>query len=217
MSEDMVVIDHATKTINGVDVLADITMSIPRGATVILRGTNGSGKTMLLRLMCGLVQASEGSVVVDGRRLGRDSDFPPSVGVFLERPAFDGGRSGFSNLRSLASIRGRVGEDGVCDAMRRMGLDPSLKKPFRTYSLGMRQRLGIAAALMEEPDLVLLDEPGNALDEQGRALLIEALDRERSRGATLVIATHDLVITKIHHDLLVRLAEGHVEKIEGMG
>ena len=101
--------------------------------------------------------------------------------------------------------------------MRRMGLDPSLKKPFRTYSLGMRQRLGIAAALMEEPDLVLLDEPGNALDEQGRALLIEALGRERSRGATLVIATHDLVTTKIHHDLLVRLAEGHVEKIEGMG
>jgi ABC-2 type transport system ATP-binding protein len=217
MSEDMVVIDHATKTINGVDVLADITMGIPRGATVILRGTNGSGKTMLLRLMCGLVQASEGSVVVDGRWLGRDCDFPPSVGVFLERPAFDGGRSGFSNLRSLASIRGRVGEDGVCDAMRRMGLDPSLKKPFRTYSLGMRQRLGIAAALMEEPDLVLLDEPGNALDEQGRALLIEALGRERSRGATLVIATHDLVTTKIHHDLLVRLAEGHVEKIEGMG
>ena len=106
MSEDMVVIDHATKTINGVDVLADITMGIPRGATVILRGTNGSGKTMLLRLMCGLVQASEGSVVVDGRWLGRDCDFPPSVGVFLERPAFDGGRSGFSNLRSLASIRG---------------------------------------------------------------------------------------------------------------
>ena len=111
MSEDMVVIDHATKTINGVDVLADITMGIPRGATVILRGTNGSGKTMLLRLMCGLVQASEGSVVVDGRWLGRDCDFPRASACSSNVPRSTAVEVA-SQTFALASIRGRVGEMG---------------------------------------------------------------------------------------------------------
>lgn len=182
---------HATKVIKGTTVLNDVSLDIPSGRVTGLRGINGSGKTMLMRVVCGLVKLNSGSVEVDGNVLGRDIDAPPSVGLLIEHPGFLDGFTGFDNLWLLARLTGRAARRDVMSAIETVGLDPQLKKPYRTYSLGMKQRLGIAAAIMERPDLIVLDEPTNALDEQGVAMVRNVVAAERDRGAAVLIASHD--------------------------
>lgn len=222
-----VTVNNVTKRIGGALVLDDITLEVPNGTVVGLSGVNGSGKTMLMRAMAGLIRPTEGEVRIDGKRLWRDIPFPPSVGLLIENPAFLDSRTGLQNLALLAAIKGAVGGRGrkmegrrrerVVEVIRSVGLDPADKRKYRKYSLGMKQRLGIAAAVMEEPKLLLLDEPANALDTSGVAILKNTVRAERERGAAIVLACHDATILQELSDVIYYLAEGHIDGYEVVG
>lgn len=202
---------NVTKTIKGVKVLVDISIDIPSGSVTGLRGINGSGKTMLMRAVCGLIGLDDGSIEVDGKRVGVDVDSPPSVGLLIENPGFIDGFSGFDNLWLLAQLTGRIGRREVESALELVGLKSARDKAYRTYSLGMKQRLGIAAAIMESPDLVVLDEPTNALDESGVALIQDIVHTQTDRGAAVLVASHDAAVLSSLADRIYELYEGRVK------
>lgn len=202
---------NVTKTIKGVKVLDDISIDIPFGSVTGLRGINGSGKTMLMRAVCGLIGLDDGSIEVDGKRVGVDVDSPPSVGLLIENPGFIDGFSGFDNLWLLAQLTGRIGSREVESALELVGLKSARDKAYRTYSLGMKQRLGIAAAIMESPDLVVLDEPTNALDESGVALIQDIVHAQADRGAAVLVASHDAAVLSSLADRIYELYEGRIK------
>ena len=158
-------IKNVWKKIGKTEVLKDINLEFNGGKIYGLKGKNGSGKTMLMRAICGLITVTKGEIIVNGKRLGKDISFPNSIGVLIENPSFIDNFSGYRNLKALADINHIIGEEEIKNVIKLVGLDPNNKKKFKTYSLGMKQRLGIAAAIMEKPDIILLDEPINALDE----------------------------------------------------
>lgn len=202
---------NVTKAIKGVKVLDDISIDIPSGSVTGLRGINGSGKTMLMRAVCGLIGLDDGSIEVDGKRVGVDVDSSPSVGLLIENPGFIDGFSGFDNLWLLAQLTGRIGSREVESALELVGLKSARDKAYRTYSLGMKQRLGIAAAIMESPDLVVLDEPTNALDESGVALIQDIVHAQADRGAAVLVASHDAAVLSSLADRIYELYEGRIK------
>lgn len=210
----MITIDikNVTKIIHKHTVIQDISASMQSGKIYGFQGINGSGKTMLMRLVSGLIRPGRGSVEMNGKILGKDITFPESIGLFLENPAFLGGYSGFQNLKMLASIQKRVSDTQICDVLSSVGLDPQDNKKYRKYSLGMKQRLGIAAAIVEEPEIVILDEPTNSLDTDGIELLKTILIRQRERGALVIISCHDLSILQAMSDEIFLLESGRITK-----
>ena len=162
-----IIVKSATKYIKKALILDDVNIQLTGGKIYGLKGPNGSGKTMLMRLLCGLIRPTSGEVWIDGKKLGKDMDFPESVGLLIENPAFLPNYTGYENLELLAQIRGKIGAEEICQSLLEVGLDPHDPRRYRKYSLGMKQRLGIAAAIMEKPDLLIVDEPTNALDDSG--------------------------------------------------
>lgn len=203
---------HATKYIKKSLILKDVNIDMESGTVYGLQGPNGGGKTMLMRLLCGLIRATEGQVLIDGRELGKDMDFPDSLGLLIENPAFLPGYTGLQNLLLLAQLQDRVGETEIRQALLDVGLNPDDKRKYRKYSLGMKQRLGIAAAIMEQPELILLDEPTNALDDKGVAQICNLIRRERDRGALVVLACHDAEILENLSDEIFYIHDGIVER-----
>lgn len=183
-------VEHLAKKIKGSPILSDICLTMESGHIYGLQGANGSGKTMLMRALCGLIYPSEGSVSVDGKILGKDIDFPPSVGLLLENPAFLPYYTGRANLMILAHLQ-KLPESTVDEALRSVSLDPLDSRKFKSYSLGMKQRLGIAGAILGWPDLVILDEPFNALDEDGIASTHQLILNLKMKGKLVVLACHD--------------------------
>lgn len=184
-------VKNAEKYIKGAKILSRVSMRLNSGSIIGLMGPNGSGKTMLLRAFCGLIQLDSGYVSIDSRIIGKDISFAPSVGILIENPAFISKYTGFYNLKLLASIKNIIHDEEIGETLASVGLDPNDRRTFRKYSLGMKQRLGIAAALMETPELILLDEPFNALDADGIKLVRRLLLEHKSRGALIVMACHD--------------------------
>lgn len=182
-------IEHLTKTIKGVCVLDDVSMELESGNIYGFQGKNGSGKTMLLRAVCGLIYATKGTIRIDGKAIGKDMSSPPGVGVLIENPAFLGEYSGYDNLKMLATIRGKKMD--IKDALKKVGLDPYDKRKYRKYSLGMKQRLGIACAIMEEPKLLVLDEPFNALDQAGQEEIAKIIVEMKKKGCLILLTSHD--------------------------
>lgn len=205
---------HVYKSIRHVTVLEDINMCLSSGNIYGLRGKNGSGKTMLMRLLCGLMFPSEGSILIDGKRLGKDLEFPESVGVLIETPSFLNNYTGLENLRLVASIQNKIGVSEIEDALLSVGLNPKDKRKYKKYSLGMKQRLGIACALMENPDLVLLDEPTNALDASGVALVRQQLEKMREQGKLILISSHDADELDALANEVIVMAEGKIVDIQ---
>lgn len=208
-------VKNASKIIKGTDILKNVELELEGGKVYGLQGPNGGGKTMLMRLISGLIRPTTGQVFIDGNQLGKDVDFPPSLGLLLENPAFLPGYTGLKNLELLAQLQARVGTEQIRRAIADVGLSPDDKRKYRKYSLGMKQRLGIAAAIMEEPDLILLDEPTNALDRNGMEQIIELIRRERDRGALILISCHDAAILESISDVIFTVAEGNVERKAG--
>ena len=203
---------EVTKRIRKNLILDNVSLEMESGKIYGLQGPNGSGKTMLMRLLCGLIKANKGKVLIDGKEIGKDIDFPESVGLLIENPAFWGNYTGLKNLELLAELQKRIDTEQIRETIRDVGLDPDDKRHFSKYSLGMKQRLGIAAAIMEKPEMILLDEPTNALDEKGVAEICDLIRREKERGALIVIACHDADILEDLADEIYTIYEGKVER-----
>ena len=203
-------ISHVSKIIKNNPVIKDISMELQSGAVYGFKGINGSGKTMLMRLISGLIRPSPGEISMNGKILGKDISFPNSIGVFLENPAFLDAYSGFNNLKLLASIKSVASDDDIRNTLLRVGLDPDSNKKYKKYSLGMKQRLGIAAAIMEKPEIVILDEPTNSLDEDGVDLVKHIVRNEKERGALVIVSCHDEEILKGMSDEVFLLEQGRL-------
>lgn len=201
---------NVSKRLNDVTVLEDISLTLESGTIYGLKGKNGCGKTMLMRMMAGLIYPTSGTVSIDGEILHKDIATPRSIGVLIENPAFLPGYTGQRNLELLAGLTGKADRTQIAKTMNRVGLDPSDKRTYRKYSLGMKQRLGIACALMECPDLILLDEPINAIDEKGVPKIWEALQEEKQRGALIVLACHDTEELTSLADQIITIEEGKI-------
>lgn len=199
------------KTINKQTVIENACVSMQSGKIYGFQGINGSGKTMLMRLISGLIFPTRGSIEINGKTLGKEITFPESMGLFLENPAFLDGYCGFENLKMLASIQNKIDDAQISHTLRAVGLDPMDKKKYRKYSLGMKQRLGIAAAIMEKPDIVIMDEPTNALDADGVGLVKQILTAQRERGALVIISCHDLSILQEMSDEILLLESGRIK------
>ncbi len=181
------------KAFGSEQILKNITHSFDAGKTHGIVGSNGSGKTVLMKCICGFVRPDRGSVTVGGKTVGRDMDFPEDIGIILETPGFLPHLSGFQNLKILASLRKKADAHAIRAALEQVGLDPALKKPVGKYSLGMRQRLGLAQALMEDPGLLILDEPFNGLDKEGARQIRELIKGLSREGKTVILASHNQV------------------------
>ncbi len=172
-------------------VLNNVSRSFERGRIHGIVGNNGSGKTVLMKCICGFLIPTEGEVIVNGKRVGKDVDFPPGLGLIIETPGFLPNMTGVKNLEILASLNKKIGLREIAAAIRRVGLDPLMKKPVGKYSLGMRQRLGIAQAIMENPSLLILDEPLNGLDKHGVMEMRQLIKGLKEQGKTILLASHN--------------------------
>jgi ABC-2 type transport system ATP-binding protein len=183
-------VENVTKRIKGTTVLQNVSLQIPHGSICGVTGPNGSGKSMLLRVVTGLVLVTHGAVRVFGKVLGSTVEFAPSTGALIDIPGFLPRYSGMENLKLLASIRDEIGDQEIVEALIRVGLDPKDKRHFHTYSTGMRQRLGIAQAIMEKPQLIILDEPTRGIDEQGHGQIYELIHQLHRDGVTILLTSH---------------------------
>ena len=172
-------------------VLKDVSRSFERGRIHGIVGNNGSGKTVLMKCICGFLIPDGGSITVNGERVGVDVDFPRDMGLIIETPGFLPNVTGMKNLEILASLNKKIGLEEIAAAIRRVGLDPLMKKPVGKYSLGMRQRLGIAQAIMEDPALLILDEPLNGLDKHGVREMRKLIKGLKEQGKTILLASHN--------------------------
>lgn len=198
------------KSFKSAEVLKNINLTLESGKVIGLKGKNGSGKTMLMRAISGLILPTSGKVYINDKELGRQISFPPSIGILIENPSFISNYTGFKNLKILASIQNRISDDEIRDAIRKVGLDPDDKRTFKKYSLGMKQRLGIAAAIMERPDIVILDEPINSLDEAGAGLIKGLLDELKANGSLIIIACHDTEELNYLSDEIYEIYDGEI-------
>lgn len=203
-------IKNVSKKIGEDEVLHNINLIMDGGKIYGLQGKNGCGKSMLMRVICGLVLPTEGSVVINGKELGKQLSFPESIGVLIEKPGFLDSYSGYQNLKLLASIQDRIGKNEIIETLKRVGLEEVMDKKYKKYSLGMKQKLGIAAAIMEKPDIVILDEPANALDEKSESRLWEIVKEEKERGALVIISCHTSEILEMISDQIYHMDQGEI-------
>lgn len=207
-------LQRVTKVIGPETVLDAVSFAVERSQVVGLEGKNGSGKSMAMRVACGLIRPTEGSALVNGLRLWEDVSFPPSVGLLIEGPSLLDSYSARKNLELLASIKGAATAADITAALEHVGLDPQDKRHVRKYSLGMKQRAGIAMALMEAPDLLVLDEPTNALDEAARQTLAQIIAEEKARGAAVLLSSHDAEFLRLACDVIYHMELGRVTSCE---
>lgn len=188
---DYVRVDRVTKKFGSEVVLKETTMAMSRGKVYGIVGNNGSGKTVLMKCICGFLPVTSGSICVGEKYIGKDTDFPESLGLIIETPGFLTEYTGKKNLEILADLNRKISAGEIRRVLQRVGLDPDLKKPVAKYSLGMRQRLGIAQAIMEDPDFLILDEPFNGLDKRGVVDIRSILLDLKRRGKTILLASHN--------------------------
>ena len=192
MNETAVKLENVSKDFGKDRVLKSVTRDFERGKIHGVVGNNGSGKTVMFKCICGFLQPTEGKIWVDDKRIGVDVDFPPDIGIIIETPGFLPQYTGIKNLEILASLKKKISTEQIAATIRRVGLDPTMKKPVGKYSLGMRQRLGIAQAIMESPSLMILDEPMNGLDKHAVKDMRELFKSLKNDGRTILIASHNV-------------------------
>lgn len=202
------------KTIRGKQILCDITLYLKSGNIYGFVGKNGLGKTMLFRALSGLMSIDTGTIFWGDKVLHKDFSVLPSLGIVLENAGLYPNLTGFENLSYLASLQNKITNDEIRDAIKRVGLDPDDKRVYRKYSLGMKQRLAIAQAIMEKPDVIMLDEPTNSLDEFGVDEIRTIIREEKERGAMILLASHNKEDIHMLVDELYRIDNGHIQRQE---
>lgn len=213
--KNAVILKNLSKSFQNEKVLKNITHSFEQGKIHGIMGYNGSGKTVLFKCICGLLKPDGGTVYVQDRQIGREIDFPESLGMIIESPGFLPYLSGYANLKRLADIRKKIGREEIIRSMAKVGLDPFSKKKACRYSLGMRERLGIAQAIMEDPDLLILDEPFNGLDKRGAAELCDLFEKLRQKGTTILIAAHNMMEIEYLCDTVCEMDAGVLTQVKG--
>ncbi len=191
MMESIIKVDNVIKKFGSEIALNNVSIEFERGKIYGIVGRNGSGKTVLFKTIIGFLKPTGGRIIVGGKEIGKDTDFADNIGIIIETPGFLSAYSGYKNLEYLASIKNRIGKNEIKKSMERVGLDPNSKKKVGKYSLGMRQRLGIAQAIMENPDILILDEPMNGLDNQGVKEVREILLNLKEEGKSIILASHN--------------------------
>lgn len=206
-------VENLTKRFGEDMVLHGVSRDFEEGKIHGVVGNNGSGKTVMMKCICGFLIPGGGRVLVRGKQVGKDMDFPEDIGIIIETPGFLPGLTGMKNLQILASLKRKVGAEAIRETIRRVGLDPDSKKPVGKYSLGMRQRLGIAQAIMENPSILILDEPFNGLDKHGAAQMRELIKALREQGKTVLLASHNQVDIDELCDTVCEMDAGHMTMV----
>lgn len=206
------IVQDVCKKIKGNTILSNINLHLVSGRIYGFVGKNGSGKTMLFRALSGLIKLDSGEVRLDGKILSKDFSVLPGLGITLENAGLYPELTGFENLKVLAELKSKTGKEEICDAIQRVGLDPNDKRTFRRYSLGMKQRIVIAQAIMEHPDVIMLDEPTNALDEDGVDRIRQIIREEKERGALILLASHNKEDIRQLADQVYHLENGCIKE-----
>lgn len=210
MREAAIQIEQVSKSFQGRKVLKNISCELNWGQVYGIVGNNGSGKTVLMKCICGLLPYDEGSIRVAGKKIGKDVDFPEDMGMIIESPGFLPGMTGIKNLKILAAVNHRIQESQIRETMRVVGLDPNLKQPVGKYSLGMRQRLGIAQAIMENQSILILDEPMNGLDNKGVDEIRKLILDLKKEGRSIILASHNREDIQILCDQVYEMDNGKI-------
>ncbi len=213
MSDTLINFSNYSKIYRKKVVLDNVNLQLERGRTYGIIGRNGSGKTLLLKAICGLINASGGYVEVEGKKIGKDIDFPENIGVIIENPGFIQNKSAYQNLKILAGIRNIITDEKIKETINFVGLDPEDKKPVKKYSLGMKQRLGIAQAIMEEPQILLLDEPMNGLDKKGVEDIRNYILKLKEKGITILITSHNSEDIQLLCDDVYEMDYGKIDRV----
>ena len=211
MENNIISNEHLSKKFGNTTVLNDVTISFEKGKIYGIVGRNGSGKTMLMKCICGFVNPTFGKITVSGKVVGKDVEIPEDIGIIIETPGFVLNYSGYKNLKLLASVRGKITNDEIIDAINTVGLNPESKKHVGKYSLGMRQRLGIAQAIMEKPKILILDEPMNGLDNDGVAHIRDVLLKLKKEKVTIILASHNKEDVEILCDEVCYMDKGQIK------
>lgn len=198
------------KSIKNNQILSDINLTLEQGVVYGFVGRNGSGKTMLFRALSGLMKIDSGEIIYKNKRLHKDMPVLPNLGITIENAGLYPEFTGFKNLQMLAKLNKKIGDEEIRRAIERVGLDPDDKRTFRKYSLGMKQRIIIAQAIMEAPDVIMLDEPTNSLDEDGVKLIRQVINEEKERGAMILLASHNKEDIKILADKVFYIDKGRL-------
>lgn len=209
--------ENISKTIRGKKILSEISLELEGGKIYGFTGPNGSGKTMLFRALSGLISVDSGIILWNSRVLRRDFSVLPSLGIILENVSLYSNLTGFQNLKYLADIKGKSHNKEIREALKRVGLDPDDRRTYRKYSLGMKQRLAIAQAVMEKPDVIMLDEPTNGLDDEGVEIVRRLILEEKERGALILLASHNSSDISLLTDSVYRIDNGTLCEVHRKG
>ena len=207
----MIKIENYSKKIKDTVVLENINMVLNDGMIYGIQGENGSGKTMLMRGICGLIKGSEGCITIDGKVIGKDISFPEDIGVLIENPSFIPKYTGYKNLKLVADIQGKVDKEEIKKTLQKVGLKPDDKRTYKKYSLGMKQRLGIACAIMGTPKLIILDETFNGLDEKGVLQIRDVIKGLKQKNCIVIVACHDKEQLEYLSDEIYVIKEGKLQ------
>ncbi len=211
--QNAIEVNEVNLVIGKTQILKNVTVNFEKGKIHGLIGRNGSGKTMLMKCICGFIKPTSGKIIVQEQVVGKDMDYPENMGIIIETPGFIPYYSGYKNLKLLAGLRNKIGKQEVIEAMEKVGLDPNLKNHVKKYSLGMRQRLGLAQAIMENPDILILDEPMNGLDKEGVEDMRKYLLDLREQGKTILIASHSSEDISVLCDTVSEMEKGILSEV----
>lgn len=212
--DDVIRIEHLYKKFRDTIVLSDINLKCEKGKAYGLIGRNGSGKTVLLKCICGLLSPTSGKVLIEDKVLGEQVQRPDNLGILIENPGYLSGFSAYQNLKMLADIRRKISVMELKQIMLKVGLDPGDKKHVEKYSLGMKQRLGLAQAIMERPEIILLDEPMNGLDSQGVKDIRQIIRLLHEEGRTMILASHNMEDISMLCDEVFQMEDGILSRKE---
>lgn len=208
-----IIVENVVKIFGEEKVLKNVSHGFEKGKVHGIIGNNGSGKTVMLKCICGFMQPTTGRVLVRGKEIGKDVDFPEDIGIIIEAPGFLPTKTGFRNLQILASLKGKIGREEIIRTIERVGLDPAMRKPVSKYSLGMRQRLGIAQAIMEDPDLLILDEPFNGLDKYGVEDIRNIIKELKEQKKTILLVSHNGEDIRLLCDTVCEMDAGNLQEV----